>query len=166
MKKIISLFIAILCVVSFSACGSENKADVTTKDEATVTQTEETTIETTPDYETEALDILNSTSFMDSVDPAYVQYGLSSDITFGALLAIMFEDPEIKVSPTLTTDGELLGYSVTVSGNYCDTPGGYYINQGNAYITISLSRGTCTLNGDHYFKSAATNYAYSVTGLN
>lgn len=103
---------------------------------------------------------------MDSIDPSYVQNGLCSDITFGQLVASMFENPQLDITPTKTRDtGTLLGYQVTVSGNYRNTPDGYYNNSGNAYIVINLTNDTCTLTGDHDYKSAAEYYAFEVTGF-
>ena len=49
-------------------------------------------------------------------------------------------------------------------GTY-NTPGGYYNNSGNAYITINLTNDICELTGDSNYKSAASYYAFEVTGF-
>ena len=72
------------------------------------------------------------------------------------------KDIALANKETLVT---LLGYQVTVSGNYRNTPDGYYNNSGNAYIVINLTNDTCTLTGDHDYKSAAEYYAFEVTGF-
>lgn len=168
MKK--RLFV-LTVLISTALCGCSNKSNIessatetTSVQTTTVEETEETTENN--DYESEVIDILNSTSFMDSIDPSYVQYGLCSDITFGQLIASMFENYQLDILPTETTNtNTIIGYQITVSGNYKDTPNGYYINEGEAYITINLQNGTCSLDGDHYYKMAAENYAFSVTGF-
>lgn len=172
-KSLVALTVILLISTVLSGCSkqpsSESSATQTNFDSTTV---EETTVEETTEgnneYEDEddVVDILNSTSFMDSIDPSYVQNGLCSDITFGQLVASMFENPQLDITPTKTRDtGTLLGYQVTVSGNYRNTPGGYYNNSGNAYITINLTNDICELTGDSNYKSAASYYAFEVTGF-
>ena len=164
-KPLTALIIIMLVSVVFGGC-SEN-SDV--KSSTTQSDTESSAVEETTEeenYESDVIDILDSTSFMDSIDPSYVQYGLCSDITFGELLASMFEDPQLDITPTKSQDtGALLGYQVTVSGNYRNTPGGYYNNSGNAYITINLTNDICELTGDSNYKSAASYYAFEGTGF-
>ena len=166
-KSLVALTVILLISTVLSGCSkqpsSESSAAQTNFDSTTV---EETTVEENNEYEDDVVDILNSTSFMDSIDPSYVQNGLCSDITFGQLVASMFENPQLDITPTKTRDtGTLLGYQVTVSGNYRNTPDGYYNNSGNAYIVINLTNDTCTLTGDHDYKSAAEYYAFEVTGF-
>lgn len=164
-KPLTALIIIMLVSVVFGGC-SEN-SDV--KSSTTQSDTESSAVEETTEeenYESDVIDILDSTSFMDSIDPSYVQNGLCSDITFGQLVASMFENPQLDITPTKTRDtGTLLGYQVTISGNYRNTPDGYYNNSGNAYIVINLTNDTCTLTGDHDYKSAAEYYAFEVTGF-
>lgn len=152
-----------ICMILNNTTDIDIFSEMKQKETAVVTE-ESTEPQTEPDYTQEALDILNSTSYMDSIDPAYVDYGLCSDITFGQLVASMFENPQIEVTPRVAVDDIILGYDVTVSGVYRDTPGGYYINEGKAYISIGTSPLRCSIDGDHYFKSAAANYAFTVTG--
>ena len=107
-KPLTALIIIMLVSVVFGGC-SEN-SDV--KSSTTQSDTESSAVEETTEeenYESDVIDILDSTSFMDSIDPSYVQYGLCSDITFGELLASMFEDPQLDITPTKSQDtGALL----------------------------------------------------------
>ena len=115
-KSLVALTVILLISTVLSGCSkqpsSESSAAQTNFDSTTV---EETTVEETTEgnneYEDDVVDILNSTSFMDSIDPSYVQNGLCSDITFGQLVASMFENPQLDITPTKTRDtGTLLGY--------------------------------------------------------
>lgn len=167
MKKSLIALIAILLISTvLSGCSKESRSESSAAQTNFDSTTVEETTEENDEYEDAVVDILNSTSFMDSIDPSYVQNGLCSDITFGQLLASMFENPQLDITPTKTRDtGTLLGYQVTVSGNYRNTPDGYYNNSGNAYIVINLTNDICTLTGDHDYKSAAEYYAFEVTGF-
>ena len=147
MKKSLIALIAILLIAILlistvlSGCSKESRSESSAAQTNFDSTTVEETTEENDEYEDAVVDILNSTSFMDSIDPSYVQNGLCSDITFGQLLASMFENPQLDITPTKTRDtGTLLGYQVTVSGNYRNTPDGYY-------------------------KSAAEYYAFEVTGF-
>ena len=167
MKKSLIALIAILLISTvLSGCSKESRSESSAAQTNFDSTTVEETTEENDEYEDAVVDILNSTSFMDSIDPSYVQNGLCSDITFGQLVASMFENPQLDITPTKTRDtGTLLGYQVTVSGNYRNTPDGYYNNSGNAYIVINLTNDICTLTGDHDYKSAAEYYAFEVTGF-
>lgn len=168
MKRTISVILVMLLAVSAAGCNSEmlsSRRDTDSSyssyyDEDRTKDEVSETVDNSQEYETEVLNVLNTTSYIDDIDPSYVEYGLCSDITYGQLLASMFESPQIEISKSSENI-----FSVTVSGSYRDTPGGYCVNDGNAYLTVDTEYKTCDLTGDHYYLSAATYFALSAGGF-
>ena len=163
-KIFVSTMFLIFVLTIVGGCSTGSKQEPSDKQSTTVEETDNTTTKEA-DYEEEVVDILNSTSYIDSIDPSYVQYGLCSDITFGQLIQSMFENPKLDITPLRSRgSNDIYGYSVTIPGKYRNTLDGDYINEGNAYISIGLNTNSCSLTGDHYFKSAAEYYALELAG--
>ena len=97
-KIFVSAMFLIFVLTIVGGCSTGSKQEPSHKQSTTVEETDNTTTKEA-DYEEEVVDILNSTSYIDSIDPSYVQYGLCSDITFGQLIQSMFENPKLDITP-------------------------------------------------------------------
>lgn len=109
------------------------------------------------EYYYKIINVLKSTSFCEDYLPAQLSVGACQDMSYGELIALMFESPDISVDRTGNNS-----CTVTVTGKYRSTPGDSYYFNGTAYIVFSdVESGICTLSGSYGFKELAKSFALS-----
>ena len=112
------------------------------------------------EYENYIIELLKKTSYINDLDPTFLQYDLCMDMSYGELIALMFESPQLTIEKTGSNS-----CLVTVSGTYRDTPGGPYVYSGNAYIEIiNVETANCSIYGDNNFSMLAKGFALTFGG--
>lgn len=108
------------------------------------------------EFNDKIITLLNDTSFVDDYLPA----GSCQDMSYGELIALMFESPDISIERTGNNSCE-----VTVIGKYRSSPYGPYVFNGNVTITISdVKSGKCSIegySGGYDFNEIARGFALS-----
>lgn len=105
------------------------------------------------EYYNKIITLLNDTSFVDDYLPA----GACQDMTYGELIALMFESPDVSVERTGNNSCD-----VTVIGKYRSEPYGPYVFNGNVTITISdVEAGECSISSGYGFTEIAQSFALS-----
>lgn len=109
------------------------------------------------EYYNKIINVLKNTSFCEDYLPDQLSAGACQDMSYGELIALMFESPDISVDRTGNNS-----CTVTVTGKYRSTPGDSYNFNGTVYIEFSdVEAGICTLSGSYGFKDLAKYFALS-----
>ncbi len=109
------------------------------------------------EYYNKIIDVLKNTSFCEDYLPDQLSAGACQDMSYGELIALMFESPDISVDRTDNNS-----CTVTVTGKYRSSPGDPYVLDGTIYIEFSdVEAGICTLSGSYGFEDLAKYFALS-----